>query len=399
MAFEGRFSPSRHVLLLGQFDDVGVIRMLKGILFGAAALAAFMYSDDAQAMQTGQECRVSSIVEGGKAKKTTLCKDASGQWVARAPANGGSIDPNFRGKVVYEGQLEGVEYPKTGGNRRGDTLGGLIGSALKLDGKPYHGTIRYELEFDSNLVSGTWQMSDGRRSANGTVSGTRTGDQCQLVNEVNGTVVGICNASSLDLVGKSAPGASPRWESKTIGTATEVVDYVVRDRELAVQRAEQAAQAEQARLASIAERKALKAALPRGADARYRPLLESAVLEDSRYWAVNKYRTGSVDLVGTELDKPSGKTFLKAYFTYSNGQESMVGAIMSGNKVECLQFADEGRCRGVGQGSGPALMGALIQGLMTPPGGGGGGTGYGSDADYQRYEQNCRSEGKTPGNC
>lgn len=372
--------------------------MVKGAIFCAVTLMASLTVTDAEAMQSGQECRVSSIVEGGKAKKTTLCKDESGQWVARMPAAGSSIDPNFRGKVVYEGSLEGVEYPKQGNNRRGDVLGNLLGDALKLNGKPYHGTIRYELEFDSNLVSGTWRMSDGRRSANGTVSGTRTGDRCQLVDEGNGTNVGICNAASLELAGKSAPGAPQKWESNSTGAAIEIVDYVVRDREMAARRAEEQALAEQNRLAQIAERKRLKAALPRGAEARYQPILESAVSEDSRHWAMNKYRGGSVDLVDTELDKPTGKMFVKAYFSYADGRESMVGAIMNGNKVECLQFADEGRCRGIGGGSGPALMGALIQGLMTPPGGGSG-SGYGSDADYQRYETNCRSEGKTPGNC
>lgn len=350
----------------------------------------------------GQDCRAVPTNVNGRMVQKTMCRGPDGQWrelVSSAANNSGPLAANFRGSVTYKGDYEGVAQRRARPNSR-TSLNSLLTSALD-GGEKYGGTSTIVLEFDGNLVTGTIDAFDGRRNNHAKLSGTRQGNQCSLFDADGAAYEGICDAGVFRGNARSAANARIGWKSTFATAAVATVDFVERDRQAALERAEAAAKAKAERDAVLAERAKMKRMLPRGAAARYLPIIEAAVLADSQHWALNRYQAGSADLVAAKLDSESGAMFTKSYFLYSDGREGWVGVAIKGNKPLCLVFWDDPQgCRAIGEGYGGKMMQGAVNAMLTPPSWmSSGGSGYGSDADYQRYEENCRAEGKTPGNC
>ncbi len=350
----------------------------------------------------GQDCRAVPTNVNGHMVQKTMCRGADGQWrelVSTAANNSGPLAPDFRGSVTYKGDYEGVAQKQTRSNSR-VTINSLLKSAFD-GGEKYGGTSTIVLEFDGNLVNGTIDAFDGRRNNHAKISGTRQGNRCSLFDTDGAVYEGTCDAGVFRGNAKSGSNARVSWKSSFTTAAVQTVDFVERDRRAALDRAEAAAKAKAERDAVLAQRAKMKQMLPRGATARYLPVIEAAVVADSQHWALNRYQAGSADLVAAKLDPQSGAMFTKSYFLYSDGREGWVGVAIKGNKPLCLVFWDDPQgCRAIGDGYGGKMMQGAVNAMLTPPSWmASGGSEYGSDADYQRYEEGCRAEGKTPGNC
>jgi hypothetical protein len=334
----------------------------------AAGAGLMLIPGQANAQSGNRDCRDVTTSEGGRARVVKMCRDSDGQFRPIA-ARGGALAPNFRGKIVYQGNYDGAEIKRARPMRK-VTVANLINAAGGSAEEPYQGTATYSIEYDGNLVSGRWEMFDGRRRIGGKLTGTRRGSTCELFDEAQAPMVATCDAGVFRGSSKSAPSARAQWRTDFDAAATETVDFVERDRMAAASRAEAAEKARVARAAELAERARLRAALPRGAVARYQPLLDNAVIADSAHWFSNRYSAGSIDLVGIQNDKQSGAVFLKAYFKYSSGREGWVGAIVRGQRVQCLQFWDDpSGCRGIGDGANAKMAQGFIEGMLSPGGG------------------------------
>lgn len=297
-----------------------------------------------------RQCRTVPISDHGQARVQTLCKDEDGQW--RAPkvqaVNGGSLPPSFRGTITYEGSMHGAWNLK-----RGDI--------------PYAGTGNFTLTYDGNIVTGNLQVvQDGQKVFN-VLSGTREGNTCRLFNKVGIPFEGPCTATGLRFKSGRDTTRKPFHEVYE-ASAIKLVDAVEEERRVAEANAKAAAEAAENRRQELAQRAEMKARLPKGAVARYTPMLERAVSADAAYWAMNRYAPGSIDLVMSRNDRQSGAIFLKAYFRYAGGNEGWVGAIVKGATIECLTFWDEADvCRGIGQGRGRSIMQGMMESMMSGP--------------------------------
>ncbi|MDM7958029.1 hypothetical protein [Blastomonas sp.] len=310
------------------------------LLVGFLVFTCVGAANSDEAVAQSPECRTVPLNEGGKPKPTKMCKDTNGQWVAAAPVMGKEIPATFRGKIVYEGTANGVNYPPQRQNSR-NILGDLIGSALKLDGKPFSLAARYELEFDGNLVTGRYSgRSANGATQTGTMSGTRTGTNCQLFTPNNELIQATCDSQSFVAVSKSNPQDRNRWETRVDASSVEVVDYVERDRLQAI--AAQQAKAEREAAA------ARYAALP-NAGPTLTKKLDEFVRTDSQGWAFNQYNPGSIRNVKiVEGTIKSGSYVMRGDYTYNGGSEGWVLAKMAGSKLECIQFWDAVMgCRGL----------------------------------------------------
>jgi hypothetical protein len=82
----------------------------------------------------------------------------------------------------------------------------------------------------------------------------------------------------------------------------------------------------------------------------YAQMLDRMVSEDSRSWAVNRYRAGSIRNVTISGSGSDGT--IRANFDYASGSESgWVEARVQNNKVSCVRYWDfPNQCRPVGTG-------------------------------------------------
>jgi len=142
-----------------------------------------------------------------------------------------------------------------------------------------------------------------------------------------------------------------------------------------------------------------------------RSAFETLLREQSRTWYFSTYEFNSVGYpVYTEYARDGSAAVLAAGFRYTNGRTDTVYVAIDRTRRTCLSYASEsGPCplfpRSYNTSASPRtapslsggdiLIGALIIGAILS----GGGSSSSSDSDYQRYEENCRAQGLTPGNC
>lgn len=87
---------------------------------------------------------------------------------------------------------------------------------------------------------------------------------------------------------------------------------------------------------------------------KYTRLLDRSVAEDSKSWAINEYRSGSMRDVTIERDNGSQK-LVKGFYSYSSGKSGWVEAQFVGDRVSCLHYWDRVDCRPMGEGAGKQL--------------------------------------------
>jgi len=324
------------------------------------------------------------------------------------PTSTAATDPHFRGSMIYRGTytLKAVEKYRLSDENA------LVKFLEGTNKRNSEGIVNISLVFNGTAVDGTISGNGG--IDNYKVSGVKNGDNCNLYSDDSTKFVGICNR-----LGFSGTIIRNDKIMKTAGTFVsspiEVVDFDVRDREDAASKlaAERQAAAstlprstrtgtmvaangnkpsstsrmDQSSGDENVERAKLKAKLPKGATAKYTPLLEEAVQLDSSYWLMNRYHAGSIDLVMAKSDAQSGATFVKAYFSYEDGREGWVGAIIKNGKVLCVAFWDDADiCRDIGKPSSRTFAAAAL-GVMASSSSSSSRTdcSFGTDCDFARY--------------
>lgn len=279
---------------------------------------------------------------------------------AQASGDGNSVLPaDFRGKIVYEGGYDGTMSTPMRAPRR-LSLGALLESATSGSSEPYQGTIRIEVEYDGNGFKGVWRQQ-GSLAGSGTLSGTRAGSTCQVITNEGFRYTANCDRSSFAARTEFADNRGRKFKGAVSTNATSLVDYVERDRQLALQ-------AEKDRIAA-AEAAARYAALPNAGPALTRKF-EQYVREDSQGWAFNRYDFGSLTNVKIVSGKAGVGTYvMRGEYTYNGGAPGSVMVEMNGPNLSCIQFWDAViGCRGLrtaaqGQAMRDAAVGALAGGL------------------------------------
>lgn len=325
---------------------------------GTALAGLMCLVPHASAQSGSQECKDVTVSEGGRPKRTTMCRGADGQWrpvapagSARAPVTGQPLAPNFRGKITYRGSYEGTSFRPVRRQRR-LTVGGLLSSAID-GGDREQGTVTYSVEYDGNLVTGTWSSNNGRRNANGRFSGTRQGSQCKLFEEqTQAAYVVTCDAGVFRGKGSSGPSERQSWRTEFSAGSTETVDYVVRDRQRAEQdrqRAEQERQRDAERARAAEQERRRIAAMPL-ANAATTQKLDTAVRTDSGSWILNRYNPGTMRNVRIASGTATNG-MLRGEYTYNGGATGTVEAQIQGGAITCLNYWDVGSCVAVRRAS------------------------------------------------
>jgi hypothetical protein len=122
-----------------------------------------------------------------------------------------SLPPDFRGTITYRG-----------------SHGALLDRGPRRGTRQYGGSLTIELTFEGNRVTGRFSGTGGINS--GTMTGTRNGNHCRLIEARDGDVIeGECTRSRL-----SARARSTRANAMTASfeaQATRVVDSAVAGRQ------------------------------------------------------------------------------------------------------------------------------------------------------------------------
>lgn len=275
-----------------------------------------------------------------------------------AEPNSETISANFRGKVVYDGSYEGKRTtpPRMPSNL---SLGNLLGAALSSNTEDVQGGTHFEIEYEGNLLKGSWRQQ-GILSGAGTMTGTRNGSVCQIVTNEGVKFGAECSQTRFFARTAFSDARGRKYKGVIEANATNVVDYVERDRQIA-------AKAEQDRVAA-AEAAARYAALPSASPVLVRKF-DGLVQIDSRGWAFNHYDVGSLHNVKIVSGKAGVGTYvMRGEYTYNGGARGWVMVEMVGPNLSCIQFWDAVLgCRGLrtaaqGQAMRNALVGAMTSG-------------------------------------
>lgn len=359
-----------------------------GILFLAAPAAA----------QRRPECRQMETDTGGKTQAQTMCQGADGVWrpqqqpqqpqtqqAQQVPSAGsGALPPGFRGRVSYSGTHRGQVRTPGPPLRRLDVRS-IINSATGGRTREYAGAYQLELSFDGNAVTGRYSGTGG--IASGTVSGTRSGNRCHLVDERHGTVTEAeCTATRF--VGRAATprGPGPQMTAELDANAVRIVDAAEEERERQLAAAE--ARARQQRYAAI---RAQNDRIANGAGPIARRM--DAIAEiDSRSWLAWTYEPGSMSNVRREGVRNARNYSAVGEFRYGDGRPGSLRAVVRNGAFQCLQFGNEPQCRPVGQPASHAIAAGILGALLSGGGGGGGNSGGRSDSDREFGQDMLRSE-------
>lgn len=279
------------------------------------------------------------------------------------------IAPDFRGQIIYEGSYEGsMETPRR--IPRNLNVGSILNAVTASNSEPYRGSIRYVVEFEGNIVRGTFQ-EQGSFNGSGTFTGTRQGELCSIVSNAGVRINANCNfytfSGSIDFT----DNRNRRFRSSIEANKTSLIDYVERDRQRAIE-------AENARIAA-AEAAARYAALPSASPALVQRF-DRIVQTDAQGWAFNRYDVGSmrnVKIISGQVGR--GTYVIRGEYTYNGGQTGWVMAEMSGQNLSCIQFWDAVMgCRGLRTPEqGQAMREAFVEAITNPS------TGVSSSSDWQ----------------
>jgi hypothetical protein len=151
-----------------------------------------------------------------------------------------ALPPNFRGRINYEGTHRG-EVTRPGPPLRSLRTRDVVRSMSGGSTREYGGNYSLELTFEGDAVTGHYSGTGGMNS--GTLSGTRDGDRCRLVDDRYGTVTeAICTRRRLYGDARVERGRDTTVIRVEAG-ATRLVDAVEeqRQQQLAQSRREQEA--------------------------------------------------------------------------------------------------------------------------------------------------------------
>ncbi len=248
-----------------------------------------------------------------------------------------TIPPDFRGKIVYDGVVDGsAEVQGRGGAHIG--LFGVNVNIPTTQSVPFHSSDHQEIEFSGNTFRGTGLIR-GTFNGSGSFSGTRRGEYCDSVDQNGRHSVFRCTLSAVvgddDYVNPQGQHVKSHTESQR----TSLIDYMQRDREQAAARAGQARK--------DAQQAAYLASRPRATPV-LTAALSRAIIKDSSAWSFNRYDNGSLSNAIILKAAPNGTKTIRANYTYNGGSAGWVLAQVNGNVVQCLEYWDaQGSCLAV----------------------------------------------------
>lgn len=312
----------------------------------------------------------SSSAQGNYTEDVTAEHNGAGELV---PAN-------FRGKVTYDGYMEGnVTVPGRGN---------LINQALNTRTVPVRASYHVEVEYDGNSVKGSEVQRSAEPGASGTATfrGSRAGNRCEVVIDQDGLrVSATCTNSEFSYPFDYSNLQGQRVKGRVVATRSSREDYVERDRAAAIQAQQDARAATQVRqqLASSAPQQSGKAP-PKEALAYF----DGLIAEDASSWVFNQYDRGSMHNVKIISSTNAGRTkVVYGDYTYNGGSAGWVKAQFENGALSCVEFWDfQGQCRALGHSPSHSLAagfaGALASGIVN--GGSGSGSTQREDED-ERY--------------
>lgn len=302
------------------------------------------------------------------------------------------LSDSARLRITYEGYMEGSAKVQ---DRSRNTQLRFGNSKITLNGTrtvPIQASYYIEVTYEGNRVSATdYQKSDiPGVTARGTFTGTRNGDVCNLITNDGYKITATCNADRFEYEFNYTNPNGQEIKSYYSANKTKIVDIAEEER---IKDAAAKAEAERLRAAAEARQRRIDERM-----ARKLTVLESRIdaiiTQDSASWLIWSYDRKSVTNAKSSTINETYKK-LTADYTYNEGSPGQVMIIVSAEKVECIQFWNEPECRTLGHPASHGVMNNMIKGLMSP----GFTNGSRRESDDEVYENQCRSQGKEPGNC
>jgi hypothetical protein len=310
-------------------------------------------------------------------------KPDSGAYAA-SPASD-VLPPDFRGRISYRGTHQG-QVNHAGPPLRSLRIGDIVRSATGGRTEQHAGAYELELSFDGRAVSGRYSGTGGLPS--GTLSGTRDGSSCRLVDDRYGSVIDAeCTRSRFIGESRTQRGRDTT-NIRLEADAVTFVDAAEEERLEMERRASADAERQAAMRASPppATRQSPSAA---GSGVRHADgslilttaalgisldeLLNRLVTVDARTWHFNHYVPGSIRNARYETTNRGHTTFV-AHGTYSYVQgsggpqlEGWARVWIRDGRFGCIQFHDESdpdMCRPLNAGLSQQFFTGLIQDMM-----------------------------------
>lgn len=301
---------------------------------------------------------------------------------AGATARGEVLPPDFRGRITYSGTHEGRVTTPGPMPRRLD-LRSIARAAGRT--REYAGAYELVLEFDGNALSGRVSGTGGLIATS--LSGTRRGDRCRLIDDRHGTITEAqCTASRFTGTARTQAGSRQNMTMEIEASAVQFVDAAQENRErLAAAEAERQA----ALRAPPSARRAIPAApapardLPRHADGELvvtpaalgvtlDELLNRLVRMDALTWHMNRYVQNSMrDARYEQTDRRHTSFIARGTYSYQpqygagTPQPGWVRVWIQDGRFRCIEFHDvAGACRPLNQNPSQMILGAMAEGLM-----------------------------------
>jgi hypothetical protein len=161
---------------------------------------------------------------------------------AQQPSNvGREIPPDFRGKIVYKGYMEGTAKVPMGGNQSG--INGLLNNMLNVRTVPLSGGVEQEVQYYGNRFQGVMDVNSQVPGLSGrsTFSGVRNGTVCEWVSEDGGRGVSNCSFELFHTVDNYTNPNGQKISTVVSTTMMSIVDLGAQERKQAADQAEKAA--------------------------------------------------------------------------------------------------------------------------------------------------------------
>lgn len=313
-----------------------------------------------------------AVITSFSASAASAQKPEAGQQMAEDEV----LPPDFRGRITYSGTHEG-EVTRPGPPLRSLRTRDILRSVTGGRSQQHGGRFELELSFDGPSVTGRFSGTGGLNA--GSMTGTRNGSRCRLIDDRYGNVTEAeCTRTRFSGGGRHQ---GPR-ETTTIrldAFATQFVDAAVeaqRQRE-AMAEAERRRQLESTARASNAVTAAPAPSAPSrplviteaGLGISLTELMNRLVLADSQAWGFNRYVAGSMREARYETVNRARTTYTaRGTYDYQGfggrGTGWVRAQVRDGNLV-CLEFHDQaGECRAMGNSLSSQFVSVLAQGMM-----------------------------------
>jgi hypothetical protein len=264
-----------------------------------------------------------------------------------------ALPAGFRGKIVYDGNMEGIAKVADRSHQLNLNIGGVRLHDVPTVQVSVHGGLHIEVEFDGQGgMSGSYAITSDQRGVGRSASfrGQVTGAMCHGFDpngkRQNFLCAADCYASNITFKDGGV------W--RLHATRTQLIDYVERDR-LAV--------------AALAKRQEDYQSYLNGlsASAKARAELFAQTLEiDSRAWISNRLDPYSVRNVVIQKRNNDGTLLIYGDYSLNNGSPGWMRAIVNGKTVQCVEFFDfPGTCREVGNPSSRGVASAVVAGILS----------------------------------